>query len=280
MKGKSKVKKEGLRIVKMQSSGNDFIIIENPDKKIPTNILKELAHRLCRRRMSVGADGLLVWEKYKGLDGLMRIFNPDGSEPKMCGNGARCFALFLARKFNKNDIIFKTHSSVVFSNVKDSTVSIKMPDVKALKTLKVKSKSRTFSVDSLNTGVPHAVIFVKGVEKFDVLKYAPPIRYNLSLFPEGANVDFAEKTGDSTVRVRTYERGVEDETLSCGTGAVASSIVFARKFSKKEIHSVKVKTSSGEYVSSSFRNKGDNFFDIWLESEAHFIYEGNISEKQ
>lgn len=270
-----RIKKEGLEFTKMQTSGNDFIILDNFNKKFDTKRLKELSRLLCGRKFSIGADGLLVWERYKGFDGLMRIFNPDGSEPKMCGNGARCFALYLSKKLKKQRIVFKSPSSPIFAHIKENFVSIKMPDVRNIKLdIKLKIKGKSFLLDFLNTGVPHAVIFARNIDKMDISKYAPPIRYNLGLFPEGTNVDFVEKKSKNILYMRTYERGLEDETFACGTGAVASSIIYALRFTKEEVHNIEVRTKSGENLNISLKNKGMNFFDIWLKSPANFVYQG------
>jgi len=272
-------KKNLIKFTKMQASGNDFIVLENLDKKMNTSLLKDLAVKLCKRKFGIGADGMLVWEKFKGFDGSMRVFNPDGSEPEMCGNGARCFALYLNKKLRKNRLIIKTKGAVVFCNVKDNLVSIKMPDVKEIKSnIKLSSNSKKFLGNFLNTGVPHVVIFSKNVKKLNIQKYAPPIRFNTRLFPQGTNVNFVEKISANHILVRTYERGVEEETYSCGTGMVASSIVLVLKSKKEGSHTVIAENVYGQQVKVNIRNKGNNFFDIWLEAEAHFVYEGVLLE--
>ncbi len=271
--------KKALEFIKMSASGNDFILIKNLDKTFDTKKLKDLAKKMCHRNKGIGADGLLVWEKYKGFDGFMRIFNPDGTEPKMCGNGARCFAFWLTDQLKKERLVIKTQSSPIFAQkVSEDLIRIKMPDPQDIRlNLKFKIKSKVFNADFINTGVPHTVIFTQNLQNLNILDIAPVIRYNKMFGNEGTNVDFAQVLGKNKILVRTYERGVEDETYSCGTGNVAVSLLYVLKFIKKDsAHQIKVVNKYKDSQTVYFKNKGRNFFDIWLEGKVNLICEGKF----
>jgi diaminopimelate epimerase len=272
--------------VKMVASGNDFIIVGQPAGR-PVSRLRKLARDVCERKYGVGADGLLLIEKSPVADTRMRIFNADGSEAEMCGNGARCVALFLRaqRRAQSAKLKIETKAGIIQAEVKEDNVKIKLTDPKDLKlSLPIKVSGRTIKVNFLNTGVPHAVIFVEGLDKFDVLSLGRQIRYHNSFKPAGTNVDFVEVLSDDLIEVRTYERGVEDETLACGTGAVASALVADYRLSLEtprrrvvaDKFGMKVKTRSGEILKVYFDRIEKCFKDVWLQGRAQVVFSGRI----
>lgn len=258
--------KEKMNFTKMVASGNDFIVI---DRKLPGNP-KYLAPRLCDRRFGIGADGLLLLGgAARGADLTMRIINADGSEAQMCGNGARCAALYSGRKNPK----ISTLAGLIEARVSGKNVKIRLTDPRGMREdVPVRVCGRLIRVNCIDTGVPHAVIFVKGLENIDVDGIGRMVRYYSRFAPAGTNVDFAEETGCGSISVRTYERGVEGETLACGTGSTASALVFAAK--KGLNNTVKVKTLSGEVLTVYFQKAKDKFTDVWLEGSARKVYRG------
>jgi diaminopimelate epimerase len=279
-----------ISFTKMQACGNDFIII-NQDKLI-TKGLKNLVRKICDRKYGAGADGLLLLEKSKIADIKMRIFNPDGTEVEMCGNGASCVALFLKPKIKNSctkisslpdrqkSKIFKieTKAGIVESEVKRDSVKIKLIDPKDLELdIPIKIDDRILRVNFVNTGVPHTVIFVEGLDKIDMVNLARLIRYHRRFQPEGTNVDFVEILNKDSIRIRTYERGVENETLSCGTGAVASAVISNIKYQMSEakgVCKINVHTKSGEILKVYFKYRNAKFSDIYLEGKPRIVYKG------
>lgn len=249
----------------MVASGNDFIVI---DKKLSGNI-PALARRLCARKFGIGADGLLLLNRLKSGDLRMRIFNADGSEAQMCGNGARCAALFGGK--SKGRII--TAAGVINTEVRSGRVKIRLTGPKGIRLdIPLKVNARPIRVNFINTGVPHAVVFVNGIDNIDVADIGRVIRCHAKFAPAGTNVDFVEVKGNDLIAIRTYERGVEDETLACGTGSVAAGLVFALKSGLDKL--VKVRTQGGEELKVYFKKEDKNFRDIWLEGSAKLVYKG------
>jgi diaminopimelate epimerase len=225
---------------KLQGNGNDFILIDEYEKTvIPDGMKAQFAVLYCDRKFGIGADGVLYLMKSAASDIRMRIFQPDESEAEMCGNGVRCLAKYafdagyVKEHFTVETIAGPVGVSVRYSD-EEFTATISMPtpkfdrkEIPATGNGEYHERIGEFEVYAVNTGVPHAVILVDAVDRVDIDAAAPPIRHH-STFPEGANVNFVEKTGDDTLRVRTFERGVEEETLSCGTGATASAATVRR----------------------------------------------------
>ncbi len=254
-----------INFTKMVGSGNDFIVIKD---KIGGN-LPALARLLCDRKFGIGADGLLLLSKCKDADFRMRIFNADGSEAEMCGNGARCAALFGAKKKAK---IF-TASGIINSEVDGNQVKIQLVNPKDIELdIPLEVNNRKIKVNFINTGVPHVVIFVNNIDNINVKQIGRFIRSHKKFAPRGTNVNFVEVEADNLIRVRTYERGVEDETLACGTGSTAAALIFALKINLNNL--VKVRTQSTEILRVYFK-KTKRFFDnIWLEGSAKIVYKG------
>lgn len=254
-----------LNFTKMVGSGNDFILIKD---KIRGNLSAQ-AKLLCGRKFGIGADGLLLISKCKGADFCMRIFNADGSEAEMCGNGARCAALFSGKKKSK----ICTLAGVVNAEVFGRLVKIQVSAVKDIKLdIPLAVGGRRIKVNFINTGVPHVVIFVNGIEAINVTQIGRNIRYHKKFAPAGTNVNFVEVKNNNLIRIRTYERGVEEETLACGTGSIAAALIFALKNNLNNL--VKVSTQSREILKVYFKKTGRKLDDIWLEGSAKIVYKG------
>ena len=286
---------------KLQASGNDFILIPHWELSVKRKRWSKFVKHLCERKWGVGADGVLVIEtaKDKSADFKMRIFNSDGSEAEMCGNGIRCSALWIwwdkERKGEQERGIIKietkagpTYSRIVRFKPKArgrgcwGEIKVKMVEPIDLKLdLPLKGISGGRKVNYINTGVPHTVVFVDKVDNVDVEKLGRRIRFDKEFAPIGTNVDFVEVLGYNFIKLRTYERGVEKETLSCGTGSVAAAIVahqqgIVNSPSKSRIK-VKVVTKSGEILKVYFKkDNSKKIKDVWLEGKAHLIYKGYL----
>lgn len=263
----------------MSGHGNDFIIIDNRSGTVTAN-WSERAAAWCKRRTSIGADGLIIIEPGTTGDFRMRIFNADGSEAEMCGNGARCAAGFAVRKgFAKNRMVMETLAGMVGASVKDEMVAIQLTDPSSPKdNISLRIGEAAFPVYSINSGVPHAILFserVAGMPADEVAKTGHAVRFHPAFEPAGTNVDFVEILGPSHIRVRTYERGVEGETLACGTGAVASAIISSR-FHGAGDPPIQVEMPGGTLI-VDFKKSGDSFKDVWLKGAVDFIYEGRIA---
>ncbi len=258
----------------MVAAGNDFVISEAKSQKPKAKSLSILAKDICDRKFGAGADGLLWLEKSRKADLRMRIFNADGSEAQMCGNGARCIALYKAKsKKQKAKIKIETKAGIIDSEINGDSVKIKLTNPKAIKLdVPVKVGGRQIKVNFINTGVPHAVIFTQGLEKIDILPLGRALRYHKEFSPCGTNVDFIEILSSNSIRIRTYERGVEDETLACGTGSVAAALIFSLKTGAGG--KVFVHTQSGEILKVYFKKSGERFIDVWLEGKTKKAYEG------
>lgn len=259
--------------IKIVASGNDFVVIKKspPCPAMSSNVQQSLAKKICDRKYGIGADGLLVLEKSKIADIKMRIFNPDGSEPKMCGNGARCVAAL----YPKSQVKIETKAGVVESKVNGENVKIKLTEVRGFKlNLPIKVNKRILHVNFINTGVPHTVIFVEGLDRIDVITLGRQIRYHRKFMPAGTNVDFVQIFNNNSIKMRTYERGVENETLACGTGAVAAALVVSSQLSVVRQNKINVQTKSGEILKVYFDKVKDEFKDVWLEGKAKIVYKG------
>jgi diaminopimelate epimerase len=263
-----------INFTKMVASGNDFVVIDGSRYVAKSESYKLLARNLCDRKFGIGADGLLVLGKSKAADVRMRIFNADGSEAEMCGNGVRCTALYMSHTSHPgSQLKIETKAGIIESLIKKDTVKIKLTAPKGLKQdLPVDVNGRKLRVNFINTGVPHAVIFVDGLDKIDVFNLGRCIRYHKVFSPAGANVNFIEALGRNAIKIRTYERGVEDETLACGTGSTASALIFALKAGLED--KVMVHTRGKEILTVYFTKKGLFFSDVWLEGRARIVYKG------
>lgn len=273
-----------MEFVKAEACGNDFIIIDrfNSQKLASGNHIGKLAKRLCQRKISIGADGLLLLERSKRCDFKMRIFNPDGSEVDMCGNGARCIALYAHRDkvVSKRKMIIETEAGNLEAEVKKDTVRLKMSQPQDLRLkFDLDIDGQRQNVNYINTGVPHVVCFVQGLDNFGVERMGRAIRYHPEFRPKGTNADFAEVLRNDYIKIRTYERGVERETLACGTGAVASGIITVYQRARPQgKYKVKVDTRSGEALDVYFNIKKGIIDNVYLEGKAKIVYRGGVED--
>jgi len=259
----------------MSASGNDFILIDNRDGRVNSQFadVKDLVVKICRRRHSVGADGLILIEKSESHDFRWRFFNSDGSEAEMCGNGGRCAARFAYMKgIAKDKITFETAVGVIKATVHGSRVKLQLTQPEALKLdYPIKLEDKEIFISSVNTGVPHAILIVDDTERIPVQELGRTLRYHGAFGEKGTNVDFVEIIDKHHVKIRTYERGVEGETFACGTGAVAAGVVLKEKKLIKT--PVNVETKGGELLKVYV---GD---EVYLEGETRIIYEGLLHEE-
>ncbi len=251
---------------KYQGAGNDFVIIDNRKANFPKDNVA-LVNRLCDRKFGIGADGLMLLESSKTTDFKMIYFNANGQVGSMCGNGGRCivaFAHFL--EIFKEKTTFEANGNLYYATWNKESVSLKMNDVSSVESY----ENHLF----LNTGSPHHVTFNNTVATIDVLMEGRKIRNGAPYFTEGTNVNFVEQINENTFKVRTYERGVEDETLSCGTGATA--VAIASHQSKKTNHkSIHLETLGGN-LEVSFDVENDLYKNIILKGPATFVFKGEI----
>ncbi len=273
--------KDKVEFVKMVAAGNDFIVIDNRNNNLSNKQLVDFAKKFCDRKFGVGADGVLVLENSKIAQAKMRIFNSDGSQAEMCGNGARCFALYLTKLTDHShkkhvEINFETLAGVIYAEVNSDIVKVKLTTPQNIKLdIPLSIDGRELKVNFVNTGVPHTVIFVEGLKKMQIAELARKIRYHEFFAPKGTNVNFVEGMGENSINVRTYERGVEGETLACGTGSVASSLLYVLKTNAK-IKKINVYPTSGELLTIYFEKNDAAFDNVWLEGKVKSVFNGNV----
>ena len=265
-----------IEFYKMSGSGNDFILIDNRDGSLDVGEggFVDFAKKICARKVSVGADGLIVVEHSDRVDFKWRFFNADGSEVEMCGNGGRCAARFAFLKRIAGDkVSFETVAGIIDAEVRGDVVKLRLTDPGALVLDdRIRIKNETLFVHSINTGVPHVVHFVRDPDDFAVFETGRAIRYHEHYHPAGTNANFVAVEDQHTLRVRTYERGVEDETLACGTGSVASALIAARKGLVES--PVDVRVQSGERLTIHFEQTGERFTKVYLEGKTRVVYQG------
>lgn len=271
-----------LHFFKYQGTGNDFILVDNRDERI--SLSRDQIRFLCDRRFGIGADGLMLLEPAhsayndatgtefvalrKGIDFRMVYYNSDGNESSMCGNGGRCISAF-AKKLGVigNEAKFLAVDGEHKSIIGDGFVRLEMSDVDGIE--------KTGNDFYLNTGSPHYVRFVTGLDKLDVYEEGRRVRYNDRFKAEGTNVNFVEMTGD-VLHVRTYERGVEDETYSCGTGVTAAALVASHLGLTKQQGVCNIQTPGGSLTVRYQQDAPGQFSHVWLEGPAEFVFEGDI----
>lgn len=257
-----------LQFHKYQGTGNDFILIDNRKKKI--RLSQRNIALLCDRHFGIGADGLMLLQKnLKGLDFDMVYYNSDGRISSFCGNGSRCIVAFAKSLgvIKKNITRFKAYDGLHEARFNGSKIAVRMRDVKKI--------DRSGSAFILNTGSPHYVQFITNVKKSDIVRKAKTIRYSPAFRKKGINVNFAERKGDA-IYVRTYERGVENETLSCGTGVTATALAAAMKGWSSGPDYCQVITPGGK-LKVRFINKKNEFTQVWLEGPATLAYKGETN---
>jgi len=268
-------------VAKMSGTGNDFIVIDHRQKIIAPELQPELARLLCRRKFSLGADGLILIEEGEGVDFQWQFYNADGSVAEMCGNGARCAARYAHDLGLAGESMrFMTLAGVIEAEmVGGDVVRLRMTapqDIVPPRPLEVEGTE--MEVSSINTGVPHAVCFVDDIAQVDVARWGRSIRFHERYAPAGTNVNFAQVSAPGRLYIRTYERGVEGETLACGTGAVACAITAG--LLKGMAAPLELVTSGGESLTIHFtlKDEGRRVEDVFLEGPAHIVYEAKVRE--
>jgi diaminopimelate epimerase len=266
---------------KMSGCGNDFILIDHRKKFLKDRELKRFAASICRHRLSVGGDGLILLEKAKKKDAdfSWRLFNADGSEAEFSGNGGRCAArLAYLLKIAPARMAFETLAGLIQAKIHGENVTIQFPIPQNLGLgLKIPVDDKTYEGHFLNTGVPHLVYFVSDLERTEVVPLGRKSRYHKMFQPAGTNVNFISVKNPHRIEMRTYERGVEDETLACGTGAVASALIAGAL--GKISSPVSLKQRSGQTLEVAFDWDGKQFGQVSLTGEARLIYEGRLWEE-
>lgn len=265
---------------KMQASGNDFVVLEDNSK---FKNKPALARKLCDRKFGIGADGLLFFGHTRASGFFFQIYNSDGTHPKMCGNGARCVALWANEKFPpakakrragkiKNEKFrIKTEAGILQAEVeKRNFVKIKMNKPKGLRlNFPLKVRDKKIKANFVIVGVPHVIIPVENADKVDVENTGRAVRFHRRFQPNGTNVNFVKVLNSGRIKIRTYERGVEGETLSCGTGATASAFILNKLGFVK--NRVSVLTKSGEALVIDIKKD-----DVYLTGDAEIVFKGEI----
>lgn len=269
---------QGIPFTKMVASGNDFVVIDNRKKIIRD--LKAFTREVCSLHTGIGADGVLLVEHSRKGSFQMRIVNSDGSEAEACGNGFRCIALFAHKVLGLPfRFQFESLAGMIQAHIQGSRVKVQLTDPENIKLHdEIEVSKNRLHYSFLNTGVPHTVLFVEGLEKIDVPRLGSSIRWHKQFQPKGTNVNFVEVKNRGEIAVRTYERGVENETLACGTGSTASAIASALLGYTKA--PVRVKTRGGETLVIDFLQSGNKISQVFLEGEARIVYEGVYFSKE
>jgi diaminopimelate epimerase len=265
-----------VEFTKMNGAGNDFVLVDNRARAL--QLSSRQITKICDRHAGVGADGiiLLVPCESGAADWAWDFYNSDGSPAEMCGNGARCFARFVQRLTGaRGQITVETRAGVISATFSGERVTVNLTTPKDARLGQhIPLASGKATIHSINTGVPHAVLFVDDLEKTPVESLGAEIRFHAAFAPRGTNVNFVEPRGPGAIRARTYERGVEGETLACGTGVSASALIAA------ELHQwpspVRVEVRGGEVLEVSFDKKDGQFQNVRLNGPADFIFEGKI----
>ncbi len=274
-----------MEFAKLQGSGNDFIVIDNRDAKVERFLekkgisIKDFVVKLCAFHTGIGADGLILIENPENTENHFkwRFFNSDGSVAEMCGNGSRCAVRFAYQMgICPEEARFETLAGVIKATVKEGgkRVKVKLTKPHGQRELSLEVDGNVFNGFFLNTGVPHFVSVVEDLESLDVVKYGRAIRFHKAFEPKGSNVNFIKVEDEKSVKIRTYERGVESETLACGTGATASAIVaFLAGLVKQK--PVQVKTKGGEVLSIDF---DESLEEVYLEGDVYWVFDGYLRE--
>lgn len=264
-----------LPFTKMNGAGNDFVVIDN--RKLDRDLSKDQIARLCDRHRGIGADGLLAVEPAeRGADVRFRYYNADGGEAEMCGNGARCFGRYTARLLggSKKTLSFETIAGILTAELIDDQVRIAMSVPFGLEL--DSPVSSVGPVHHLNTGVPHAVVFVDDLDHLDLVKEGAAIRYHEHYQPNGTNANFVGILAPDHLAVRTYERGVENETLACGTGITACALIHHLLTGAPS--PVRIDVRGGETLTIGFEPGPDQTFTgVTLTGPADFVFEGEIT---
>lgn len=268
--------------MKFSGAGNDFVIINNLENLVDSTDTN-FVQKVCERRMSVGADGVLLVEKADGIgtgsvDFRMRYFNADGGEVETCGNGARCISRFAyLNGIVTEKMRFLTNAGIYESEIVGDNVKVRMSEPTDIRlNVPLQLKDGVHTVGFANSGVPHVVFFVEDLDGTDVFDMGQQTRYHADFKPAGTNANFIRIQSSERLEIRTYERGVEDETLACGTGSIASAIVSAAL--GKVTSPVSVKTASGVVLKIHFDMSDGEPKNVYLEGDARVIYAGELTQ--
>lgn len=265
-----------LSFTKMNGAGNDFVLLDNRSGSL--QLSRDQIARICDRHRGVGADGLLIVESpTNGSEFRMRYYNSDGGEAEMCGNGARCFTRFALKLGSgaSGETAFETEAGVIQAKTIGSQVELQMSEPHSFAAaVDLEVNGRSLSVYSVNTGVPHAVVLVDNLETVDIKNDGSAIRHHSHFAPKGTNVNFVQIESPSRIRIRTYERGVEDETLACGTGVVACSLIHHLHDGAKS--PVEVIVRGGDTLQVGFQPSAGKFQHVTLLGPADFTFQGTI----
>lgn len=266
-----------LSFVKAEGTGNDFVIVDAADLSSLTN-LSSLAKNLCCRKKSIGADGLLIYEQTARGDFKMRIFNPDGSEAEMCGNGIRCIAQYAKKikRLKKDNFNIETKAgNIAIDYLKEDVPRLKLPPPRDLKLdFKLDVDGEDVDVNYVIVGVPHIVLLCDKLDEVDIADLGRKMRFHKDFAPGGTNVNFVKVTSSNSLKVRTYERGVEEETLACGSGVSASA--FIAFLLEKVRPPVSVTTSGGETLKVYIEGTKEKIEGLYLEGKANLVFRGEI----
>jgi diaminopimelate epimerase len=270
---------DAVPFAKMSGSGNDFILVDNRSRSLDEANLAGFVAAVCRRRLSVGADGVILIEESATADFRWRFFNADGSSAEMCGNGARCAARFASLSgICGTPMRFETEAGMIAAQVDGMRVKVKMTDPRDLRLdIPIQLSSGAVVASSINTGVPHVVVWGAKIEDLDVAGLGREIRFHPRFEPAGTNVNFICPELPGTIAIRTYERGVEGETLACGTGAVAGALVAACKLGLDS--PVRVRTRGGESLAVYFEGGGGHFREVYQEGDTRLVYKGVLTSE-
>jgi diaminopimelate epimerase len=264
-----------LRFTKMNGAGNDFVMLDNRSGEV--ELTREQIARLCDRHRGIGADGVLLLEPpANSADFRMRYYNADGGEAEMCGNGARCFARFADRAAGpRRQVTFETPAGVIGAKLAGELVTLQMSEPNDLRLgLEIEVGGEKIRAGYVDSGVPHVVVPVARIDDVDVRSLGAALRHHPEFAPRGANANFSEKRGPRQIAIRTYERGVEDETLACGTGVVASAILFAAN--ENVSGPIDVLVRGGDTLTVDFSRDGERFTNVTLTGPADFVFDGEI----
>ncbi len=262
-----------LDFTKMNGAGNDFVILDNRTGALALD--RTTIARLCDRHRGIGADGLLVVEPAQnGADFRMRYYNADGGEAEMCGNGARCFARFAARlKPESEAVSFETMAGVITARLLGDAVQLAMSAPRDLALhIEIEAADAPLVAHFVNTGVPHAVIVTDRLDEVDVARVGAAVRHHRRFAPAGTNANFIQPLESGRVAIRTYERGVEGETLACGTGVVASALVHHELTGA--VPPIGVLVRGGDVLKVSFEKTSEGYRNVTLTGPADFVFDG------
>ncbi|HAB16541.1 MAG TPA: diaminopimelate epimerase [Verrucomicrobiota bacterium] len=267
-----------LDFVKMTGAGNDFILADNRSGSL--QLSRKQVARLCHRQFGIGADGLilLVPARTDAADWAWQFWNSDGSDAEMCGNGARCFARYLQRAvpWTKPTVAFDTAAGVIHAQFQGEQVTVSLTAPRELRLREqVMTSVGPLEVSSLNTGVPHAVVFVPDADQAMVQQLGAELRWHEHFKPRGTNVNFVQVLAPNHIRVRTYERGVEGETLACGTGVSASALIASSVHGFRS--PVRVQVQGGDELAVSYSGADGGFSHVQLTGPASFVFEGHLN---